>query len=93
MSTAITMTISWSWAPISSIRSPQIVLDVYLNEGKPRSSAEDVTFTKQRLILKSHDNADAAMDKVKFSGGFDLQVVDLDNDGNPDILASSCGDR
>ncbi|MBV8819864.1 MAG: VCBS repeat-containing protein, partial [Acidobacteriaceae bacterium] len=67
----------------------QIVLDVYVNEGKPRSSAEDVTFIKQRLILKDHANADAAMDKVKFSGGFDLQVVDLDNDGKPDILASS----
>ena len=66
----------------------EIVLDVYLNEGKTRSSAEDVTFTNQRLVLHGHENADAIADRVKFSGGFDLQVVDLDNDGKPDILGS-----
>jgi hypothetical protein len=66
----------------------QIVLDVYLNEGKPRHSDEDVSFIRQRLILKDHANTDAVIDGVKFSAGFDLQLVDLDNDGKPDILAS-----
>jgi hypothetical protein len=69
----------------------QVVIDVYLNDGKPRRSDEDVTFTKQRLILESHDNTDAALDKVRLSGGFDMQISDLDNDGKPDILASAAG--
>ena len=68
-----------------------LVLDVYLNDGKPRRSAEDVTFVKQRTILKAHTDTDAAADKVRFSGGLDLQVTDLDKDGYSDILASFAG--
>ena len=66
----------------------RIVLDVYVNEGKPRHIDEDVSFVRQRMVLQDHANTDAAIDGVKFSGGFDLQLVDLDNDGKPDILAS-----
>ena len=40
--------------------TPQIVVDVYLNEGKPRTATEDVVFLKQRLLLKAHANSDAA---------------------------------
>ncbi|MEP6485219.1 MAG: VCBS repeat-containing protein [Rudaea sp.] len=69
--------------------SGQVVIDLYLNEGQTRNTSEAVNFVKQRLPLKTHANSDAVADKVHFSGGFDLQVVDLDNDGSPDILASS----
>src|ERR1700722_13604114 len=64
-------------------------IDIYLNEGKTRASGEDVPFFKTRLLLKGHDNADAAAAKVKFSGGGDLQVLDLDDDGYPDLLVSN----
>ncbi len=64
-------------------------IDVYMNDAKVRGSGEDVTFTKIHLTLATHGNTEAAEDHVQFSGGGDLQVVDLDNDGKPDLLASS----
>ncbi|HEX3896342.1 MAG TPA: VCBS repeat-containing protein [Rudaea sp.] len=66
-------------------------IDVYMNEGKTRASGEDVTFVKQHLALTTHENREAAEAKIKFSGGGDLQVVDIDDDGKPDLLASWAG--
>ncbi len=79
-------------------------IDVYLNEGKTRATSEDVTFFKTHIPLTTHFNHEAAEAKIKFrgdtanlpsmaltdfSGGGDLQVVDLDGDGHPDLLASN----
>ena len=66
-------------------------IDVYINDGKTRAPGEDVTFTKMHIALTTHENREAAEAKIKFSSGGDLQVVDLDNDGKPDLLASWAG--
>ncbi len=63
---------------------------IYLNEGKVRATSEDVTFIKQDPIpLLTHPNTEAAEDNIRFSGGADLQVIDLDGDGAPDLLISN----
>ncbi len=79
-------------------------IDIYVNEGKVRATSEDVTFMKTHLALTTHFNHEAAEAKVKFrgdttnlpavaltdfSGGGDIQAVDLDGDGSLDLLASN----
>ena len=64
-------------------------IDVYLNEGKVRATSEDVTFIKTHIALTTHVNSEAAEDKVRFSGGGDLEVLDLDGDNALDLLVSN----
>ena len=64
-------------------------IDIYLNEGKVRATSEDVTFIKTHIALTTHVDDEAVEDKIRFSGGGDLQAVDLDGDGALDLLASN----
>ena len=73
----------------ASMPTQQLVIDVYLNEGKTRRTDEAVSFIRQRLPLAPHANREAAEADVRFGTGNDLQVIDLDGDGLPDILASN----
>lgn len=64
-------------------------IDIYLNEGKVRATSEDVTFIKTHIALTTHVNSEALEDKVRFSGGGDLEVLDLDGDNALDLLVSN----
>lgn len=66
-------------------RANAVDIDVYLNQGKPRATSEDVQFVKTSMPLAWHANPDLKA----FSSGGDLSVVDIDEDGLPDLLVSN----